>query len=82
MREIYAFLGKTEYFDSHPTHALRHIGEHYWLAKNDYNYGLVAMVGGWNTIDELRKSYGEMPPEKVLEMMENDIRIDSYPLLH
>lgn len=82
LKEIYTFLGKTEYFEDHPTHVLRHIGAHYWLARKDYNYGLVALIGGWNTIDELRKSYGEMPPEKVLEMIENDVRIDSYPLLH
>lgn len=82
MREVYAFLGKTEYFESHPTHALRHIGAHYWLAKKDYNYGLVALIGGWNTIDELRKSYGEMPPEKVLEMIEGDSRSVQIQLLH
>jgi len=82
MKEIYTFLGKTEYFDSHPTHALRHIGAHYWLAKKDYNYGLVAMIGGWNTIDELRRSYGEMPPEKVLEMIEDDSKSAPIQLLH
>lgn len=83
MKEIYAFLGKTEYFENHPTHALRHIGAHYWLAKKNYNYGLVALIGGWNTIDELRKSYGEMPPEKVLEIIEeNEVRTDTPSLLH
>lgn len=85
MKEIYAFLGKTEYFENYPTHVLRHIGAHYWLAKMNYNYGLVAMIGGWNTIDELRKSYGEIPPEKVLEMIEEDnekVTIENYPLLH
>lgn len=82
MREIYTFLGKTEYFENHPTHALRHIGAHYWLAKKDYNYGLVAMIGGWNTIDELRRSYGEMPPEKVLDMIEDDPKSAQIQLLH
>src|SRR5574340_99483 len=82
MREIYAFLGKTEYFENHPTHALRHIGAHYWLAKKDYNYGLVAMIGGWNTIDELRRSYGEMPPEEILEMIEDDSKSSQIQLLH
>lgn len=72
LREIYRHLGKSGYFEEHPTHALRHIGAHYWLSKKDYNYGRVAMIGGWNTIDELRKSYGEIPPEKVLEMIEDD----------
>lgn len=51
------------YFYDHPVHAVRHIGAHYWLAKTDYDYGSVADIGGWMTIDELKKSYGAMPPE-------------------
>lgn len=51
------------YFFDKPTHTLRHIGAHYWLAKTDYDYGIVAEFGGWMTIDELKKSYGAMPPE-------------------
>ena len=42
----------------------------YWLAKTDYNYGIIAEVGGWHTIDELKKSYGQIPPEKILELIE------------
>lgn len=72
LNEIYRHLGKIDYFEGHTTHVLRHIGAHYWLAKMNYSYGVVAMIGGWNTIDELRKSYGEIPPEKVLEMIEDD----------
>lgn len=82
LKEIYRHLGKSGYFVEHPTHALRHIGAHYWLAKKNYNYGIVAMIGGWNTIDELRKSYGEIPPEKVLEMIEDDRVSDQISLLH
>jgi len=68
--EIYTHLGKTEpYFHHHPSHALRHLGAHYWLAKTDYNYGIIAEVGGWHTIDELKKSYGQIPPEKILEII-------------
>lgn len=70
MKEIYRHVGKNEYFEEHPTHALRHVGAHYWLARKNYNYGLVAVIGGWHTIDELKKSYGEMPPEKMLESIE------------
>ncbi len=51
------------YFFDHPVHAVRHIGAHYWLAKTNYDYGIVAEIGGWMTIDELKKSYGAMPPE-------------------
>ena len=69
--EIYAHLGKKEpYFSHHPSHALRHLGAHYWLAKTNYNYGIIAEVGGWHTIDELKKSYGQIPPEKILEIIE------------
>jgi len=69
--EIYAHLGKKEpYFHHHPSHALRHLGAHYWLSKTNYNYGIIAEVGGWHTIDELKKSYGQIPPEKILEIIE------------
>jgi len=70
LNQIYKHLGKnTEYFLQHSTHVLRHIGAHYWLSKTNYNYGIISEVGGWNTIDELKKSYGQIPPEKILEMI-------------
>ncbi len=69
---VYHHIGKTnQYFLHHPTHALRHIGAQYWLARKDFNYGLVSEIGGWHTIDELKKSYGMIPPEKILEIIEN-----------
>jgi len=38
---VFQNIGKTnQYFLKHPTHALRHIGAQYWLAKKDFNYGL------------------------------------------
>ena len=68
---VYQHLGRnTEYFMHHPTHVLRHIGAHYWLSKTNYNYGIISEVGGWNTIDELKKSYGQIPPEKILEIIQ------------
>ncbi len=71
LRLVYKHIGKqTDYFQKHPTHALRHIGAHYWLSKTDYNYGLVAEIGGWNTMDELKRSYGQIPPEKILDIIE------------
>ncbi|MEX0861220.1 helix-turn-helix domain-containing protein [Nitrosopumilus sp.] len=69
LKQVYSHLGKGEYFKSRPNHALRHIGAHYWLSKTDYNFGLIAEIGGWNTIDELKKSYGQIPPEKILEVI-------------
>ena len=59
--ELYESTGN--YFFDKPIHALRHIGAHYWLEKTDYDYAIVAEFGGWMTIDELKKSYGAMPPE-------------------
>ncbi|MCE9652260.1 MAG: HTH domain-containing protein [Nitrosarchaeum sp.] len=69
LKQIYSHLGKSVYFQKRPNHALRHIGAHYWLSKTDYNFGLIAEIGGWNTIDELKKSYGQIPPEKILEII-------------
>ena len=51
-------------------YVLRHLGAHYWLSKTNYNYGIIAEVGGWHTIDELKKSYGQIPPEKILEIIQ------------
>jgi len=59
------------YWFDHSIHVLRHVGAHYWLAKGNYaNHVIVAEIGGWHTIDEMIKSYGKIPPEKVLEELE------------
>ena len=69
--QIYSYLGKTaKYYSLHATHVLRHLGAHYWLSKTNYNYGIISEVGGWNTIDELKKSYGQIPPERILEIIQ------------
>jgi predicted transcriptional regulator len=72
LSEIFLYLGKTNlYFYEHYNHVLRHIGAHYWLAKGNYkNHVIVAKIGGWNTVDEMIQSYGELPPEKILEAVE------------
>jgi len=84
LKQIFKHIGKeyqhlkfpndktSGYYMNHPFHALRHIGAHYWLSKKQYNFGLVAKLGGWNTIDELKNSYGEMPPEIVLSLLEDE----------
>lgn len=72
LRQIYKHVGKLEdYFYTNTFHALRHIGAHYWLEKTNYNYGIVAKIGGWHTIDELKNSYGEMSPEFVIEKIKS-----------
>lgn len=69
--QVYNHLGKNNpYFSRHATHTLRHLGAHYWLSRTDYNYGIISEVGGWNTIDELKKSYGQIPPERILEIIQ------------
>ena len=71
MKLLFKHLEKSQdYFYNHAFHALRHIGAHYWLRKTKYNYGFVAKIGGWMTIDELKFSYGEMPPEVILDLFE------------
>jgi len=83
LKELYRFLGKEKvhlanqdddesgYFMNHAFHSLRHIGAHFWLEKTKYHYGFVAKIGGWNNIQELKDSYGEMPPDFVLDMFDS-----------
>ena len=66
LRAVYEQVGGNmadPYFTKKPSHSLRHIAAQYWLLKSDFDYGFVAKLGGWFTIDELKTSYGEMPPE-------------------
>lgn len=65
-------LNTGNYYFDHPIHVFRHIGAHYWLNKKKYNYGLVGELGGWHTIDELKTSYGEMPYEVILSLLEDE----------
>lgn len=77
LRDIYKMLGKTNhYFYEEPFHTLRHLGAHYHLRKTDYNYGFVAVLGGWTVIDELKNSYGKMPPSILMRLMKKTRRIE------
>lgn len=70
LREVYKHVGKqNHYFYEEPFHTLRHVGAHYHLRQTDYNYGYVAELGGWNVIDELKKSYGKMPPQMMMRLL-------------
>ena len=65
LRACYIAAGLTdEYFTKKPSHSLRHIAAQDWLRRSEFDYGFVAKLGGWNTLDELKTSYGEMPPEQ------------------
>jgi len=73
LKELYTFLKKDpdSLFFKKPSHSLRHLGAHYWLSKGKYkNHVEVSKLGGWNTIDEMIKSYGEFPPEKMNEYLD------------
>ena len=56
-------LGKS-YYSKKPFHSLRHIAAQVWLDKSDYDYGFVAELLGWTTIDELKTSYGGISGER------------------
>jgi len=73
MRKLYEFLGKDpdSLFFKRPSHVLRHLSAHYWLSKGNYkNHVEVATLGAWNTVDEMIKSYGQFPPEKMNEFLD------------
>ena len=64
LRAVYEQVGGNAadpYYTKKPSHALRHVGAQYWLRKSRFDYGFVAELGGWTTIQELQKSYGGMP---------------------
>ncbi len=69
--DLYKYLGKDSihkgYFMEHYFHVLRHVGAHYWLRKTSYNHSVVALVGGWNIVQELVDSYGATPPSIIIK---------------
>lgn len=81
LKELYKFLKvdkihleheddeNTGYFMQHNTHCLRHSGAHLWLRRTKYRYEVVAKIGGWNKIDELKDSYGEMPHSMMADII-------------
>lgn len=70
MKKVYQRVGITEpYFYAHPIHALRHAGAIRLLELTDWNYELVARLGGWTTPQTLRDCYGAMPEEVLLRVV-------------
>ena len=66
LRAVYQQVGGNmadPYFTKKPSHSLRHIAAQYWLERSNFDYGFVAKLGGWFTIDELKTSYSEMSDE-------------------
>lgn len=70
LKEVYKSLGKTDdYFYMRPVHSLRHIGAHLWLRRTNYDYGLVAEIGGWEGMETLKDCYGAMTGEVILDKL-------------
>jgi len=42
-------------------HSIRHIFAQLWLSKSKWNFGIVADRGHWETLDTLKKHYGDVP---------------------
>ena len=67
LKAVYAQVGgnlSKDYYARKPFHSLRHIAAQVWLDKSDYDYGFVAELLGWTTIDELKTSYGGISGER------------------
>lgn len=62
---------KEEYFYKRPIHALRHIGAHRLLQLTNYNYSLVAEIGGWTDEKTLKDCYGKIPNELITKIIRN-----------
>jgi len=58
-----------DYWIYHANHSVRHIFAQLWLQKSDWNFGVVASRGHWETLDTLKKHYGGMHQEKYADFM-------------
>jgi hypothetical protein len=73
--ECYQAAGIPESFYSRakggagPFHLWRHTGGQELLNATEWNFALVAAEGGWDSIDALKKNYGEIPPEVANRLM-------------
>ena len=82
LKEVYRHLGvdklhlrdpeddSSGYFMEHPSHVLRHCGAQRLLRKTRWNVEFVAKRG-WKKSQELVDSYGEMPPEVEMEVLDS-----------
>ena len=58
-----------QYWIQKPNHSMRHVFAQLWLSKSDWNFGVVADRGHWDTLDTLKKSYGGMDTSKLAGFM-------------
>ena len=48
---------------------MRHIFAQIWLAKSDWNFGIVADRGHWGGLNVLKDHYGDIPKTQLAGMM-------------
>ena len=60
-----------EVLDNHPdlkvVHFWRHMMGQHWLEATNFNYGIVAAMGGW-TVKALEESYGKVDEGQMREL--------------
>ena len=64
------------YWMKHPLHSIRHVFAQNLLERSKWNFGQVAILGHWKTIDELKNSYGGIPKKQFvteLQIMQNRV---------
>lgn len=75
LKEIYKFLGKETihngYYMRKKFHALRHIASQNQIRWSKGNLTWVCLSVGWKSDLELKASYGELPAELVLAMVDS-----------
>ena len=70
LKKAYEKIGiREEYFFKRPIHALRHTGAHRLLKLTNYNYSLVAEIGGWTDEKTLKDCYGKIPSEIIIDIV-------------
>jgi len=75
LREAYKYAGVIEpYFYKKPLHSLRHVGAIRWLEATNWNYALVAKIGGWLSVQTLMDCYGGIPQEVVINAVHKMFR--------
>jgi len=58
-----------QYWVEKPNHSMRHVFAQLWLSKSDWNFGVVADRGHWDTLDTLKDHYGGMDSSKLAGFM-------------
>ena len=68
-QDVLRYTSPDEYWIKKPNHSLRHIFAQIWLAKSDWNFGIVADRGHWGGLNVLKDHYGDIPKTQLAGMM-------------